>query len=168
MKSKSISIPLFVGGLVLLVVITASGIFFVLDRKAVENTTTESTNTTLQNEYEITPVSSTIAVNSAEFIETKYKDGTYQVSATYLTPGEPSTIDLNLSIENDTITEIEVTHEESGDSERNINRFANGISGVIVGQKVDNSTLSQVVNGASLTTAAFNKALEKIKQEAIY
>lgn len=100
--------------------------------------------------------------------ELDYEAGSYTGNASYDLPnGVNHEMAVNMSIEGDMITEVEVVYngdDTTGSTDYQV-RFNEEIDSVIVGQQVQDVDLSRV-GGASLTTAGFNRAFEQIKAEA--
>lgn len=94
-------------------------------------------------------------------------DSNYSATARYLTPArEPHDVTVNLSVDDGVVTDVNVLinggkdyanqHQESFDAE---------IADAVVGVSLADVTADRV-GGASLTSAAFNDALEDIRSEA--
>ncbi|MEV8239239.1 hypothetical protein AB0O90_03310 [Microbacterium testaceum] len=95
-----------------------------------------------------------------------YKDGTYEATGQYATPESVETVDVTLTIADDTITAVEVTGDpQAAESKRYQSEFIGGIKDVVVGKKIDEISVSKVA-GSSLTSGGFNKAVDTIKTEA--
>lgn len=108
------------------------------------------------------PGTSADADTSAE-----YADGTYTADGDYISPAGPSRITVEITLDGDTVTAVEVTpHATEGNSVRFQGEFADGISAVIVGKDIDTLSVSRV-GGSSLTSGGFADALAKIKAEAL-
>lgn len=151
--------------------------------------------TTLCNSQKPTlnPVPTPIPVDPIKKTTLKYKDGIYNVTTSYGSPGGLDNLGVSLSILNDKVSTINVTNGatdgtsqyfqdgfiksiKSGDSSscpqigiryssgaENLN--SNTITDSIVGKSLNNLTI-RVVCGASLTSASFNEALQKIRLQA--
>ena len=90
-----------------------------------------------------------------------YADGTYTADGSYATPESVETITVTVTLEDDTITAVEVT----GESEQYQSQFIGGIADAVVGEDIDDLQVSRVA-GSSLTSGGFNEAIEAIKSEA--
>ena len=98
--------------------------------------------------------------------DSAYKNGTYSVTGEYLTPGGQRTIDVELTLTDGAITEIEVTPKATdATSQRFQGEFAEGYKPMVIGKSIDEIELTKV-SGSSLTPKGFEDALEKIKAEA--
>ena len=98
--------------------------------------------------------------------DSAYKNGTYSVEGEYLTPGGQKTIDVQLTLTDGSITEIEVTPKATdATSQRFQKEFVDGYKTMVVGKSIDEVELTKV-SGSSLTPKGFKDALEKIKVEA--
>ena len=95
-----------------------------------------------------------------------YADGTYTADGSYSTPESVETISVTVTLESDVITSVEVSGDpQKAESEQYQGQFIGGISDVVVGQDIDDISVSRVA-GSSLTSAGFNQAIEAIKAEA--
>lgn len=95
-----------------------------------------------------------------------YSDGTYGAIGVYSSPGGQEDIEVTLTVANDIVTDVEIGIRATGGRSRNYQElFAEGIEGEVVGQNVDDISLS-IVNGSSLTPTGFNNALLIIKSQA--
>ncbi len=95
-----------------------------------------------------------------------YTDGTYEATGQYATPESVETIDVTLTISDDTITDVNVTGDpQAAESRRYQSEFIGGIADEVVGKKLDEISVSKVA-GSSLTSGGFNTAVDAIKTEA--
>lgn len=95
-----------------------------------------------------------------------YTDGTYEASGSYQTPESVETIDVTITLADGVITAVEVTGDpQRSESERYQSAFISGIDDVVVGESIDDISVSRVA-GSSLTSGGFNQAIEEIKSEA--
>ena len=95
-----------------------------------------------------------------------YADGTYTADGSYNTPESVETITVTVTLESDVVTAVEVTGDpQKSESEQYQGQFIGGISDVVVGQDIDEISVSRVA-GSSLTSGGFNQAIEAIKAEA--
>jgi len=135
---------------------------------AASDTTTEPTTATTA-----TPESSTAPTPSASASESEstassstYADGTYTAEGSYATPESVETIVVTVTLENDIITAVDVTGDpQKRESEEYQGRFIGGIADVVVGQDIDQISVSRDA-GSSLTSGGFNQAIDTIKSEA--
>lgn len=96
-----------------------------------------------------------------------YTDGSYSASGSYHTPGGQESIEVLVTITDDVVTAVTVTGSANdANSSQYQAKFAGGISAVVVGQNIDDISVSKVA-GSSLTGAGFNEALTQIKTEAV-
>jgi uncharacterized protein with FMN-binding domain len=97
-----------------------------------------------------------------------YSNGDYDATADYQSPNGTETIDVELTLENDVITDITVTGK-SVDPSPEVLRFQGefeaGIADVVTGQNIDELNVHRV-GGSSLTSSGFNEAIERIKIKA--
>ncbi|SIT70998.1 FMN-binding protein [Microbacterium sp. RU33B] len=95
-----------------------------------------------------------------------YTDGTYTAEGSYATPESVEEISVTVTLEDDVITAVEVTgNPTKRESEQYQGQFIGGIEEVVVGQDIDDISVSRVA-GSSLTSGGFNEAIEAIKAEA--
>ena len=95
-----------------------------------------------------------------------YTDGTYTADGSYVTPESVETISVTVTLESDVITAVEVTGDpQARESQEYQGKFIGGISDAVVGQDIDQISVSRVA-GSSLTSGGFNKAIEDIKSQA--
>jgi uncharacterized protein with FMN-binding domain len=95
-----------------------------------------------------------------------YADGTYTAEGSYATPESVETIEVTVTLEGDVVTAVEVVGDpQAAESQRYQSEFIGGISDEVVGQSLDDISVSRVA-GSSLTSGGFNDALEAIKTEA--
>lgn len=128
-------------------------------QQAIQNTNTE-TNTL----PETTPTNT--STSSSPVSASIYKNGSYNVTTDYMTPAGKETLGVNISVNSDKVSSVEVTNMASDKTSKNYqNRFIASIQSQILGKTVDTASVG-VISGASLTSNAFNQALMKIKAEA--
>ena len=95
-----------------------------------------------------------------------YKDGTYNASVTYQSPGGPDGLGVSVTLKGDVITDVSIT-EGANDpiSQKFQDQFAEGYKVLVVGKNIDDVQLGKI-SGSSLTPKAFNEALNAIKTQA--
>lgn len=99
-------------------------------------------------------------------IDGAYADGTYTADGSYATPESVETITVTVTLEDDVITDVEVTgNPTKRESEQYQSKFIGGISAEVVGKNIDEISVSRVA-GSSLTSGGFNEAIQAIKAEA--
>jgi uncharacterized protein with FMN-binding domain len=95
-----------------------------------------------------------------------YTDGTYTAEGSYATPESVETIVVTVTLQDDLITDVQVSGDpQKRESEEYQSRFIGGIADVVVGQDIDQISVSRVA-GSSLTSGGFNQAIDAIKSEA--
>jgi len=96
-----------------------------------------------------------------------YTDGLYAAWGGYSSPGGPQGINVAVQLKNDEVAWVMVTPSSFiGEAAQFQSRFAQEISGEVVGKDIDQITVSRIA-GSSLTSTAFNDALSEIKTEAV-
>lgn len=95
-----------------------------------------------------------------------YINGSYTSSVTYRTPERDTyTMDVTLTIKNDTVTATDIIYGQGAQRDSYARRFDGAYESYVVGKDLDSLSLSRV-GGASLTTKAFNQAVNNIKLDA--
>lgn len=96
-----------------------------------------------------------------------YADGEYTGTGTYIPPsGEEEEVDVQLTLEDSVVTELEVTTSGNHPTSKQYQReFTSNIKDQVVGKNIDELDVSKVL-GSSLTSQGFNRALEAIRSEA--
>ncbi|RZS53507.1 hypothetical protein EV141_2457 [Microcella putealis] len=96
-----------------------------------------------------------------------YADGTYSASGTYISPNGTETVDVEVTIEGNTITAVTVDPNPTNPTtSRYQTMFAGGIEAEVVGKAVDEVEVTRVA-GSSLTGGGFTDALNAIKADAL-
>jgi hypothetical protein len=109
---------------------------------------------------------SSSAVAEEPVAHSAYADGTYHGTGTYTSPAGTETVDVSLTLQDDTVTAATFEgHPTNPGTVMNQGKFARGYTAFVVGKKLDEISLT-VVNGSSLTPIGFMNALEEIKTEA--
>lgn len=105
--------------------------------------------------------------NTNQSSGSSYQDGTYQANQTYLAPGgRTDSIDVGVTLVDQVVTAMDFGYQESNpDSGAFLSLFDSEIRGQVVGKSLNQINLSRVA-GASLTTNAFNLALDNIANQA--
>ncbi|GAA2245217.1 hypothetical protein N1031_15455 [Herbiconiux moechotypicola] len=110
--------------------------------------------------------SSSTDSSSSDSSASTYTDGTYEATGSYTSPNGQEEIDVSITLESDIITAVTVTPEATNPNSVNYQtQFADGIAAVVVGEDIDEISVSRVA-GSSLTSGGFNEAVEAIKAEA--
>jgi len=99
-------------------------------------------------------------------VDESYNDGTYSADGSYQAPSGTESITVELTLEDDIITDITVTPHATDPTAKGMQAsFAGGIAEQVVGQDIDQLQVTRVA-GSSLTSAGFATAIEAIKAEA--
>ncbi|MET0909128.1 MAG: FMN-binding protein [Ilumatobacteraceae bacterium] len=97
---------------------------------------------------------------------TDYQDGEYTAEGSYVSPGGTESVTVTLSLEDSTITAIDVTGSGGTPNAKKFQgEFIDGIDEIAVGKNIDDLEVSRVA-GSSLTSGGFNTALEQIRADA--
>lgn len=103
-----------------------------------------------------------VASEAAPFLA----DGTHTTSATYRTPANNEyLLEVSVTTAAGIITDSNIVYSLGAENDPNAQRFEAAYKEVVIGQSISDLEVSRV-GGASLTSAAFNEALAKIRSEA--
>lgn len=106
------------------------------------------------------------ATSEAPSGDSTYTNGTYTAEGAYATPESVETIVVTVTLEDDVITAVDVSGDpQKSESAEYQSKFIGGIADVVVGQNIDEISVSRVA-GSSLTSGGFNEAIGTIKSEA--
>jgi uncharacterized protein with FMN-binding domain len=95
-----------------------------------------------------------------------YTDGTYTAEGSYSTPGGEESIQVEVTVADDVVTDVTVTPQASGgNAARFQDEFASGIAEEVVGAELAGLSVDKV-SGSSLTGDGFNAALDAIRADA--
>lgn len=98
--------------------------------------------------------------------ESRYKNGTYSATGTYVSPAGQEEVEITLTLQGDIVTSaVFVGKATNPGSVKNQALFKAGFEQYVVGKPIDSINLT-VVNGSSLTPKGFMDALMKIKAQA--
>ena len=100
-------------------------------------------------------------------VDANYRDGSFQANGTYQSPNGSENIIVALTLENNIVTDVEITtNPNNPTTARFQSEFASGIGDLVVGRDIDDLNVT-VVAGSSLTSTGFSEALKAIKADAI-
>lgn len=95
-------------------------------------------------------------------VTTKHADGVYTLDAPYGTPGGDASITVSVTLKDDIVQSLNVVGNAKGGTIKSYQSlFVSGVNAEVIGKKLDSAKVG-VVNGASLTSAAFNQAIASI------
>ncbi len=98
---------------------------------------------------------------------TKYKNGVYTITETYPSPGGNEQFGLSFTISGDKVVSASFTPKPVSPVGKTLqDKFNAEFKQYVVGKSVDEISIS-VISGASLTSAAFMKAMANIKAQAV-
>lgn len=113
-----------------------------------------------------TTVSTTNSVPSESAKKSTYKDGTYTAKVEYDSPAGKDPMAVTVVLANDIITSSNFDVLATSTKSLNYQKaFSENYKSVVVGKNLDAANVG-IISGASLTSAAFNKALVQIKAQA--
>lgn len=158
-KKKQLIASIIIIIAVVLVAFGASAIS--KEMKEDSSVATDATNSLNATSNTDSSAPTTTATNSAS-----YKDGTYTVDDSYQSPGGNEAIKTSITVEGGVIKEAKVTqHANNSESADHQSDFAKGFKSKVIGKAIGGLNISRV-SGASLTTKAFNDAIEQIRTKA--
>lgn len=95
-----------------------------------------------------------------------YKDGTYTANSSYRVPHSSESIGVTLTVKDGVVTGTSLNQsEDNPESAQYQEMFAETYKSYVVGKKLSDISLNRV-SGASLTTGAFDTALQQIRSQA--
>jgi uncharacterized protein with FMN-binding domain len=101
----------------------------------------------------------------AETTPVSYKDGSYNLLQSYFSPAGKENIDVTVTLKNGVVSAVVVKNGSNDSTSSNYqNRFISKVQSV-VGQNIADLNVG-VLSGSSLTSGAFNNALNTIRQRA--
>jgi uncharacterized protein with FMN-binding domain len=146
---------------VLAIVIIAVGLSFANHKDKPVDTTNDTQPTPQANGSTNTPNTA-----SNDSSRSDYKDGTYNATGTYLTPGGQESVTVSVTLKDGTIADTSLEqHANNKDTEEYQSKFAAGYKKLVIGKTLSSVRLSRV-SGSSLTSQGFNNALKTIKDQA--
>lgn len=111
-----------------------------------------------------TPSPALSATTTAPEEEMRYRDGDYQAEGWY--GGLPSHITVDLSLQDDAITDVSITNHATDPTSLGYQEaFAEAIGEIAIGQPLDDADVD-IVAGASGTSEGWNSALDLIREDA--
>jgi uncharacterized protein with FMN-binding domain len=159
-KNKQIIATLAVLVVVVLIVI-GTKVYNSGSEDIVADTTSAQTGSTNTSSDNSSSESSTGSNSS-----TTYKDGTYNATGTYTSPGGSQAIEVSVTVSNGTVTATSATEKASDNESQEFQEdFISGYKSLVVGKSLSSISLSRV-SGSSLTSQGFNNAIEQIKEQA--
>ena len=113
-----------------------------------------------------TKTDDTAQVTATNTASGTYKDGTYVINDNYQSPGGSENIKTTVTLKDGIVTDATVTQNaNNAESASHQATFAKSYKSKVIGKAIDTLNISRV-SGASLTTSAFNDALEQIRTKA--
>jgi uncharacterized protein with FMN-binding domain len=156
-----------IAALAVLIVIVAIVGYTVANNKD-ENTESAGTGTTTSNNdsSNSTAGDPDQSVSNDAASNANYKDGTYNATGAYTSPGGRESIDVTITLKDGVISDVSAEGNASDvEAEEYQGMFLAAYKEQVVGKNIDDVSLSRV-SGSSLTSQGFNNALDDIKQEA--
>lgn len=138
----------------------------------VSNTTPVSQNSTVSQSTVDTQTQTQPSVQSQSTVDTQApttqnKTATYRETVSYDSPGGTDEVTFQFVLNDGVVTDLGLLDSSSNPESGNyITRFMNGVKSKVIGKKLESLGTFSRISGASLTTAAFNEAVKKLKAEA--
>ncbi|WP_419872810.1 stalk domain-containing protein [Candidatus Pristimantibacillus sp. PTI5] len=105
-----------------------------------------------------------VAASTSTMSNFTYVDGDYSATGQY--GSLPSSITVNVTLDDDIITNVKVTPHASNPTSLDLQRrFAEAVPAVVVGKRIDEVKVGRLA-GSSGTPDGFNAAIELIKEQA--
>lgn len=168
MNAKNATVYLILAALGVIGFLTIAGIIYM----NISSQTSSSSSTSLNSSTSSSSFTNTTTITTTQGSSMMNgrgcmcNDGTYSATANYFVEGHTESITVKMTISNGIVTSLTDTHSGNDRESRQYqNSFENQISSKVVGQNINNISLSRV-GGASETTRGFNQALNQIKSEA--
>lgn len=96
-----------------------------------------------------------------------YKDGTYEATGHYESPGGEEEIEVSITVKDGTVTDTSTVSKATNPKSVMMQGvFIDNYKAMVVGKSLDEVKLDKVA-GSSLTPKGFNDAVEQIKKEAV-
>ncbi len=135
----------------------------------VNSSTTQSAQPTSSSSSDVSDspsITSTESPTQAENSDGQYQDGKYQAVGRYASPGGTESIQVELTLDNDVVTQASINSQAENQSSKQYQQyFINGYKKFVVGKNIDQIKVTRV-SGSSLTSMGFNQALATIKSQA--
>ena len=162
MKSSNRFTPMLVGVLAVAIVAGVGGYLFVPHDIADKIAGGSSTSANV-SQVTTSPATTSTTTSTAQ----SYKDGTYNATASYRVPGGgTNSVQVTLTVKSDTITAVSVSNNISeSQPQYYTDSFAANIESAVVSTPLKSAYASRV-GGASLTSGAFDDALQAITNDA--
>lgn len=145
--------------LIALIILVVAGIAFAVMQSDPREPVAETTEVTSRNAEEEAPLEPEVNTTSGA------AGATYQSEATYLTPARiEHTVGVNLTVADGIVTDATVTYNGGEPETPQQGNFEDAYRSEVIGQRLEDLELSRV-GGASLTSRAFNDAVDNIIAE---
>ncbi len=110
--------------------------------------------------------SSATTPTTASQVASMYKDGNYDATGSYVSPGGEEEIEVKVTLKDDVITDATAISKATRPESKNYQgQFVDGFKAQVIGKNINEVNLTKV-SGSSLTPKGFNDAISKIKAEA--
>jgi hypothetical protein len=96
----------------------------------------------------------------------RFRNGAYTTEASYFTPARTRhDMDITLTVADGVVTDASITYDGGAPETGHHRRFDSAYRDAVIGVPLDEVSLARV-GGASLTSEAFNEAVDTIQQQA--
>jgi|GEM_PF-828104 uncharacterized protein with FMN-binding domain len=111
--------------------------------------------------------SNTTATGASTTTSSGYKEGTYSADTSYSVPlGYSNSIGVSVTIKDGVVTAVKTTQNYTDrESGMYIDSFESSLQNAVVGKSIGSLQLNRI-GGATLTTVAFDDALDSIRNDA--
>lgn len=143
---------------IVIVIIIAGGVFALTSKK--------ETPIIVEQNNMPTNMPPTKMMNGNNMMKTTYKNGQYDATGNYVSPGGAEEVKVSLTLEDGIIKDITVTPQAfRPNSIKFQGLFAANYKPLVIGKNIDDVQLDKV-GGSSLTPKGFNDAISQIKELA--
>ncbi len=143
---------------IIIVALIAGGVFALTSKK--------ETQIVVEQNHMPTNMPPTGMMNGNTMMGSVYKNGQYDATGNYISPGGAETIKVSLVLEDDIIKDITVTPQAFRPNTIKFQGlFAANYKPLVIGKNIDEVVLDKV-GGSSLTPKGFNDAITQIKAQA--
>lgn len=96
-----------------------------------------------------------------------FADGDYEATGRYLSPNGTESIDVQLTLVDEIVTELEIVSHPSNPNTRQFQgQFISGVDALVIGKRIDELEGIDRVAGSSLTSDGFADAIAQIMTDA--
>lgn len=162
MQKKRIN-PAILSIIVIVLIGIGAGVVYAVGRDGGTESQTQSSDIPTTETPTISPSTESQSGSSSNV---SYKNGTYEATGSYSTPGGLETITVSVVLNNDVVESVSANGSAtSGNSRQYQSQFLSRYESQVKGKAIEDVSLSRVA-GSSLTSTGFNRAIDIIKNDA--